>query len=51
LAGSPRPIHCRTLRYESALPPISYHSFRATGITTHLQNGGKLEMKRDGKIG
>jgi integrase len=23
---------------------ISCHSFRATGITTYLQNGGKLEV-------
>ena len=23
---------------------ISCHSFRATGITTYLQNGGKLEI-------
>ena len=23
---------------------ISAHSFRATGITTYLQNGGKLEI-------
>ena len=23
---------------------ISAHSFRATGITTYLQNGGKLEV-------
>ena len=23
---------------------ISAHRFRATGITTHLQNGGKLEI-------
>lgn len=23
---------------------ISAHSFRATGITTHLKNGGKLEV-------
>lgn len=23
---------------------ISVHSFRATGITTYLQNGGKLEI-------
>src|SRR3954469_7406517 len=24
---------------------ISAHSFRATGITTYLQNGGKLEVR------
>jgi len=26
------------------LSKISAHSFRATGITTYLQNGGKLEV-------
>jgi integrase/recombinase XerD len=27
----------------ASLPPLSYHSFRATGITVYLENNGTLE--------
>jgi len=43
LVGSPRPIHCRTLRYESALPPSSCHSFRVTDITEGVRFPDKCD--------
>lgn len=36
-------IQCRAITATIATK-ISCHSFRAAGITTYLQNGGKLEI-------
>jgi len=39
------PLLLRPRQLRSHRPSfISAHSFRATGITTYLQNGGKLEV-------
>ena len=38
-----RMIHHRALE-AGIRTKVSAHSFRATGITTYLQNGGKLEV-------
>src|SRR6059058_5560729 len=38
-----RMIHHRALE-AGIRTKVSAHSFRATGITTYLQNGGKLEI-------
>jgi len=49
LADSPAPGHVHMMiqrrpRAAGLRTKISAHSFRATGITTYLQNGGKLEI-------
>jgi site-specific recombinase XerD len=41
----PQKIVTRSPDYHSD-PKISAQSFRATGITTYLQNGGKLEVSQ-----
>jgi integrase/recombinase XerD len=33
-----------TLRYRNDIAGINCHSWRATGITTFLENGGAIEM-------